>query len=248
MKRICFFADVQYAPVQPRIGRMYDQGRSRLIRILEATRNEVDLYVNLGDFINGEEAYTSYAEMMSLCDSVGVDEKGGPIPFIHVPGNHDGFALPNEQLRGSGFSVHVLDDVHFIVLDGNYDWNGNPYGGVDGDWTKCLIPQEQVDALKAELATCTSAVVLCHYVLDPRDTLAYTPKNVEEVRRILEESGKVQAVFQGHYHEGFEQVYNGIPYHTIPGVCENIAGNGKVLYATVDVEKGVLKNYARHEC
>ncbi len=248
MKRICFFADVQYAPVPPRIGRMYDQGRARLTRILEASRSEVDLYVNLGDFINGEEACTSYAEMMSVCDLVGVDTLGNPIPFIHVPGNHDGFALPNEKLRGSGFSVHVVDGVHFIVLDGNYDWDGNPYGGVDGDWTKCLISQDQVEALKAELATCTAAVVLCHYVLDPRDTLAYTPKNAEEVRRILEESGKVQAVFQGHYHEGFEQVYNGIPYHTIPGVCENVAGNGKVLYATVDVEDGVLKNYARHEC
>lgn len=248
MKRICFFADVQYAPVPPKIGRMYDQGRTRLARVLEATRGDVDLYVNLGDFINGEEAYISYAGMMELCERLGVDASGRAIPFIHVPGNHDGFALSNEQLRESGFSVYVMDGVHFIVLDGNYDWDGKPYGGQKGDWTKCCIPQEQLDALQAELAACTSAVILCHYVLDPRDTMLYTPKNGEGVRRMIEDSGKVQAVFQGHYHEGFEQVVNGIPYHTIPAVCEDVLGNGKVVYATVDLEDGKLLHYVRHAC
>ena len=248
MKRICFFADVQYAPVPPRIGRMYDQGRARLKRVFEEIKGDVDMYVNLGDFINGEDAEASYAYMMELCDRHGVDTSGQRIPFIHVPGNHDGFALPNEKLRGSGFSVHVLDGVHFIVLDANYDWDGKPYGGCEGDWTKCLIPQDQLDALQAELLTCTSAAILCHYVLDPRSTMAYTPKNAENVRRILEESGKVQAVFQGHYHEGYEQVVNGIPYHTIPAVCEDVLGSGEVVYATVDVADGKLVNYVRHAC
>lgn len=248
MKRICFFADVQYAPVPPHNGRMYDQGRERLSRVLEAVKDDVDGYVNLGDFINGEEAEASYAAMMQLCDRYGVDASGRSIPFIHVPGNHDGFALPNESLCSSGFSVHKLDGVHFIVLDGNYDWDSQPYGGTPGDWTKAWIPQEQLAALQHELKTCTSAVILCHYVLDPRANTLYSPGNADDVRQILEASGKVQAVFQGHYHEGFEQVVNGIPYHTIPAVCEDVLGNGKVVYATADVVDGRLTNYVRHAC
>ena len=33
-------------------------------------------------------------------------------------------------------------------------------------------------------------------------------------------SGKVKAVFQGHYHKGHETVIDGIPYHTLPAMCE----------------------------
>ena len=45
-------------------------------------------------------------------------------------------------------------------------------------------------------------------------------KNAAEVREVLEKSGKVRAVYQGHYHPGHENVINSIPYHTLPVMCE----------------------------
>lgn len=249
--KVCFFADVQYAPVPPRIGRLYDQGLARLTRILEAVRNEADMYVNLGDCINGEDARQSYDAVMALCDaaqgsSAEPDVSGRARPFIHVCGNHESFALPPSLLRGSGFTSCDYFGVHWIVLDGSYDWDGRPYGGHPGDWTKCCIPPEQQLALQRDLASCASAVVLCHYNLDPRPTSDFTPCHAEAVRHILEESGKVQAVIQGHYHEGFEQVVHGIPYHTLPAVCErhpDLADGDPIVYAMGEIRQGRLVNF-----
>ena len=38
--------------------------------------------------------------------------------------------------------------------------------------------------------------------------------NAEEIREILEKSGKVALVLQAHYHSGDETVFNGIRYYT----------------------------------
>ena len=45
-------------------------------------------------------------------------------------------------------------------------------------------------------------------------------KNAAEVRKILEESGRVHLVLQGHYHPGAEHEHNGIRYTTFPAMCE----------------------------
>ena len=38
--------------------------------------------------------------------------------------------------------------------------------------------------------------------------------NAEEIREILEKSGKVALVLQAHYHSGDDTVFNGIRYYT----------------------------------
>ena len=46
-------------------------------------------------------------------------------------------------------------------------------------------------------------------------------KNGDDVIAILEESGKVKKVFQGHYHRGSNAEHNGIEYVTFPALCED---------------------------
>jgi hypothetical protein len=64
------------------------------------------------------------------------------------------------------------------------------------------------------------AYVFVHQNLDPTVESHHIIRGAEEIRAILRESGKVKAVFQGHYHPGKESVIDGIPYHTLPAMCE----------------------------
>ena len=61
-------------------------------------------------------------------------------------------------------------------------------------------------------------------------------RNAPAVRQLLEKSGKVAAVFSGHYHDGGFQTVNGIPYVVLQA---NAAYGNDVSYhnqyAVVDV-------------
>ena len=46
----------------------------------------------------------------------------------------------------------------------------------------------------------------------------------EEIRKILEDSKKVRAVFNGHLHWNKMDVHNGIPYFNIQSLVENFKG------------------------
>ena len=50
-------------------------------------------------------------------------------------------------------------------------------------------------------------------------------------------SGKVAAVFCGHYHPGDLQIRDGIPYVTFAGMCEGEANS----YAVVTAEDGLIR-------
>jgi alkaline phosphatase len=60
-------------------------------------------------------------------------------------------------------------------------------------------------------------------------------KNAAEVRKVLEESGKVLAVFQGHHHPGQYHEIDGIHYYTLKAVLED-HGEENNAYAIVDVQ------------
>jgi alkaline phosphatase len=59
-------------------------------------------------------------------------------------------------------------------------------------------------------------------------------KNSGDVRKILEDSGKVLAVFQGHHHEGRYSLIEGIHYYTLKAMVEG-SGQENNAYAVVDV-------------
>jgi alkaline phosphatase len=59
-------------------------------------------------------------------------------------------------------------------------------------------------------------------------------KNAPAVRKVLEGSGKVIAVFQGHNHHGAYRRINGIPYFTMRGMVEG-PGLKNNAYAVVRI-------------
>ena len=80
-------------------------------------------------------------------------------------------------------------------------------------WKEALIPPEQVAFLRTELAAADGPCVpIVHQQLDAEDETCI--RNAAKVRRILEASGKVRLVIQGHLHEGSFREVNGIGYFT----------------------------------
>jgi alkaline phosphatase len=58
--------------------------------------------------------------------------------------------------------------------------------------------------------------------------------NAAEIRQILEQSGKVTAVFQGHHHEGSYSYIEGIHYYTLKAMVEG-PGDENNSYAIVEI-------------
>jgi 3',5'-cyclic AMP phosphodiesterase CpdA len=127
----------------------------------------------------------------------------------------------------------VSGGVRFVVLDANHRSDGSDYDHGNFDWTDANIDAAQVAWLAKTLgASAEPVIVLVHQQLD--GTGDYYVKNAAEVRAVLEKSGKVIAVLQGHRHEGAFSTINGIPYFTFRGLVEG-AGVWSSAYAMVDV-------------
>ncbi len=62
----------------------------------------------------------------------------------------------------------------------------------------------------------------------------YGVHNAREVREVLEQSGKVVAVFQGHYHKNDYREVQGIHYCTLPAMVDG-SGPANSAYAVAEV-------------
>ena len=58
--------------------------------------------------------------------------------------------------------------------------------------------------------------------------------NAPKIRKILEESGKVLAVFQGHLHQNFHSHIGGVHYVTLAAMVEG-SGEENNAYAILDI-------------
>lgn len=194
----------------------------------DAMRTEVrpDLVVNLGDVIEDESAaldLARYEECMRLLQHAGAER-------LDVPGNHDLANLTPAVLRRVwGLSddaplYRSLDrgGVHLIVLATRETKD------VD-----VRIDDAQLAWLEADLAATTlPTVVLMHhsaadqhlagnrwFAKAPHLALVHERKRL---RQILESSGRVALVLNGHLHWNHLDVIRGIPYVTVQSLIENL--------------------------
>lgn len=133
---------------------------------------------------------------------------------------HDFYAISG--LAEPPFSAPAGEGRVMIFLDANFRADGRRYLPHAVDWTDSSLPQEDVERLRRELARSDvgEATVFIHQRLDGCDDERYNIENSREIREILESSGKVRRVFQGHYHKGDLRTVNGIEYVTLAAMCE----------------------------
>ena len=227
--RFGIITDCHYADCEAAGTRYY---RDSLDKVKDSVRRmneqKADFLIELGDF---KDQNTTPVEEKTLSHLRRIEEAFSQFdgPRFHVLGNHDMDSISKPQFLAQvkntdipmdrSFFSFDIKGLHGVVLDANYRSDGKDYDHGDFDWTDSNIPQAQLDWLRQDLASAQHAcVVFVHQRLDGSGNLYV--KNAEEVRKILEQSGKVPIVFQGHDHPGGYNQINGIHYYTLKAVVE----------------------------
>jgi predicted phosphodiesterase len=235
--------DCHYADADTVGTRFYRHSLDKLAECVEAmNKQEVDFLLELGDFKDqdsppAEQKTLSY---LRTVESVFCEFDG---PTYHVLGNHDADSLSKTQFLNNientgidpGRSYYSFDfnGVHFIVLDANYKSDGTDYDHGNFDWTDANVPPAELQWLRQDLAAARKPIIVfVHQLLDGAGS--HYVKNAAEVRQILEQSGKVLAVFQGHRHDGSYNLIEGIHYYTLKAMVEG-PGPANNSYAIVEV-------------
>ncbi len=241
--RFGIVTDAHYADVEPRGSRPYRESAAKMDECVAFMNAEsVDFLIELGDFKDQDDppVPARTEEFLRRIERSFAAFRG---PRFHVLGNHD-----HDSLTKAGFlslventgiardrSYYAFDraGVRFIVLDANFKADGSPYDRGDFGWDDCNIPPEEIAWLGKTLAAGPErAVVFIHQQLDGGGS--YYVRNAAAVRAVLESSGKVLAVFQGHRHEGAFERMGGIPYYTLVGMIEG-RGPENNSYAVVSI-------------
>jgi len=86
------------------------------------------------------------------------------------------------------------------------------------------------------MANKLSVIVFIHQMLEESKGLNHAVQNAAEIRKILEQSGNVLCVFEGHVHEELYRCINGIHYYSVNAVIEG-DGPENNAYMIVEVHK-----------
>ena len=229
--------DCHYADKDAAMNRYYRESVSKLEAAVSTFRDSgVHFVLQNGDLIDGANRARDYIKSMN---SVLVQSK---IPTHHVLGNHDMESISKPeflQTVAAAASYYSFEQggMHFIVLDACYREDNVSYAPGIYDWQNTTIPPLQLEWLRADLtSTQKPTIVFVHHRLDLADDNVYAPASSAKTRRILEESGKVRAVIQGHSHDSTYASINGIHYCTLRALVEG-SGAANNAYAILNVFK-----------
>lgn len=235
--RAGLITDLHYADKEPRGTRHY---RESLAKLDEAAKHfskaKPDFIVELGDLIDAADSVETEMSYLTV-----IHQQFAALPGAKhcVLGNHCVDTLTKEEFLGavgqekSYYSFDVAG-VHFVVLDACFRSDGVAYQRKNFKWTDPNIPAAEIEWLKSDLESTASeqVIVFAHQRLDVADN--HGVKNAPAVRQVLEASGKVRAVFQGHSHKNDHRDIGGIHYVTLVAMVEG-SGEASSGYSTLDV-------------
>ena len=232
------FADAHYADRAMKINRYYRESLEKVGQaVKEFNLTKPDFIIELGDFVDKGD---SVAEELSYLEGIESEYAKFEGERHYVLGNHDVATFSKEQFIsncGARQNYYSFDkgDFHLIILDACYNEDESDYKAGNFNWTESYIPSIEREWLKTDLeATEKKIIVFLHQRLDDEKD-PHGVKNAPEVRELLEGSGQVLAVFQGHYHRGDYDSINGIHYYTLPALVEG-SGLENNAYAVVQIK------------
>lgn len=220
--RIGLITDLHYADKPAAGSRHYRETPKKLAEATEHfTNSGVNAVVELGDFIDAADSVdTELGYLKQIEKQFAQISKNRH----YVLGNHCVHTLNKSEFLGviekeKSYYSFDLAGRHFVVLDACFRGDLQPYGRKNFEWTDPNIPPAEVEWLKDDLAsTKLPTVVFAHQRLDVQNN--YGVKNAEEVRKVLSESNRVAAVFQGHSHKNDHREIDGIHYCTLVAMVE----------------------------
>lgn len=220
--RIGLVTDLHYADKDPAINRYYRETPEKLAEAAEKFgERKPSVLVELGDFIDSSRDVETDKRFLKR-----INDGFTPIADDrhYVLGNHCVETLTKDEFLGGvgqERSYYSFDrgGFHFVILDACFRSDFEPYGRENSDWRDANIPPDEVDWLQQDLkATDKKTVVFIHQRLDVENN--YGVKNAPQIRGVLQDSGKVLAVFQGHHHRNDLKTIGDIPYCTLVAMIE----------------------------
>ena len=234
--RVGLMTDLHYADKAELGTRFYRETPGKLAEAAAQFRaNRPDFLVALGDLI---DAADSIEAELAYVKTIHTQLTAVAKHRHYVLGNHCVSSLTKREFLDSvdqQQSYYSFDkgDYHFIVLDACFRVDGEAYGRRNFEWTDTSIPTIELDWLRTDLMrTRRSCVVFAHQRLDVNTE--HGVKNAPQVRNILESSGKVLAVFQGHSHQNALTDIGGIHYCTLRAMVEG-SGEASNAFAMLEI-------------
>jgi predicted phosphodiesterase len=234
--RVGLMTDLHYADKEPGKTRFYRDTLAKLDEAVHRLNQEKpDLVVELGDFIDQADSVEQEIEWLRLIESRFARLQ---MPRHYVLGNHCVGTLTKQEFAANtraagGMESFEAGGISFLSLDACFRSDGVPYSRRNFDWRDSNVPAEQLGWLKDRLRRASGPViVLAHQRLDQAP--AHAVRNAAEVRAVLEQSGRVSAVFQGHSHKNDYQQIAGIHYTTLVAMVEG-GGPANSGYALLDI-------------
>ncbi|KXX72071.1 metallophosphoesterase [Flammeovirga sp. SJP92] len=246
--------DSHYADCPSRGIRFFQESKAKMKECVDLmNQRKVDFMIHLGDLKDESKPAIESETLQYLkeIESVYATFSG---PRFHAIGNHDLDSISKKQfldhIENTGIpkdkSYYSFDQngFHFVVLDANYLKDGTDHGNNNFHWEDTQLPPEELQWLKEDLnkTTFPTFVFLHHTLYDVGEIgKKYHVTDADQIRNILEKSGKVKAVFQGHYHREQYQKINGIHYYVLKAMVD-YSGKENNSYAIVKLYKnGVLE-------
>lgn len=235
--RIGMVTDLHYADKEPTKTRFYREALGKLDEAVAFfNREKPKLVIELGDLIDQAD---SVEQEMAWLQTIEARYARLTMPRHYVLGNHCVTTLTKAEFASktgaskTGHTSFDQDGIRFIILDACYRRDGVPYERKNFAWQDTSIPKEELTWLQAELSGASGPVIIfAHQRLDL--DRAHSVKNAVEVRDLLESSGKVLAVFQGHSHKNDYQQIAGIHYVTLVAMVEG-SGLESSGYTMLDI-------------
>jgi Icc protein len=245
--RFALVSDVHFGPevrFEGKLRKLSHHAPALLERFVERMNRDFrpDFVVNLGDCIEDEnhgadvERYQQFLKTLAPLEA----------PLYHIAGNHESYNLSDAELgelwgrEGPLYYSLDLHGFHFVMLR-----------SLERKDIAIDVSEEQLDWLRADLGAAVHPAIvfvhhpLCELALDETRWFARQPHlcrvaNRRRVREVLEQSGKVRAVFNGHVHWHHLSTVSGIPYVTQQSLIENIDEDapGRAAAAHAECELG----------
>ena len=220
--KIGLFSDPHYSSQELTCGnRRNNLSLGKMRAALEYFEAEqCDRVICLGDLTDAED--TKVKEIANMREIAALFREF-PMPITVIMGNHDAYVFEAEEfyaLLGGCEPIDIHENgVHLLFLDLNYTAAGVRYRPHGFHWYDVGLPDPK--GLEQKLAALDGDVYLfMHQNIDPAIPAAdHRAANADEVCRIIEGSGKVKAVYQGHYHWGNHSKQGGVEYVTLPAMA-----------------------------
>ncbi len=232
--------DVQYADVDPEGERHYRESLPKLAAAVAwLAKKDLAFTLHLGDFIDRD--FTGFATLLPVLDGLGH-------PVKHLLGNHDYTVADGEKARIAATLAMPHDHyafhrggVRFVMLDTNersiYKYLQGSTGQVEGEamlakmvavgapaaqpWNGG-VSAKQLAWLEDELAQADAAkqrVIVCgHHPLLPANAMCAWDS--EGVLGVLDRHRCVVAYFNGHHHDGAQEIRGGVPFITFKSILQ----------------------------